>query len=182
MRCCGWSPTRARSAGTLQRSLLRPNPPDSTGAIWVGWGGPCSTARNGSESGRRTSSTNVKAGAERPQHGRRQILAVPHGSLPDGQLPRNAVVSGFGSFQCSLQGRTFDVDLTNDDVYADQGTKIVPYSKGVAGDPVHQNGPAFGAGKLTQSLGIDIDNAGTVTAGTSGNKVVRFEKGATCRR
>ena len=58
--------------------------------------------------------------------------------------------------------------------------KIVPYSQGVAGDPVHQNALPFGEGHLEASAqGVGLDNSGNLYTTIEPNKVVRLNRGTT---
>ena len=154
--------------------------PDSAGGAWVTWGG---TFGDGSEwfSKYEASAfgTNLNAGEKDPStvvSSFSPFLAEAFESCPETQPLNTPEVPGFA---CSLKGRSFDVNLANNDVYADEGSKIVPYSPGLSGDPVHQDGPAFGEGKLVSSKGIDIAPSGDVVASLPSNKVVVFSKGGT---
>jgi hypothetical protein len=153
--------------------------PDSTGAIWVGWGG---IFGGGTEwFGKWEAdqfSTNITAGEKDPSTVVATSSPFLKEAFPTVACPAKQAINQ-SAFECSLKGFTFDVDLANDDVYANEGTRIVPYSNGIAGDPVHQNGPAFGVGKLTSSRGTEIAPNGDVIASSSGGKVVVFSKGDT---
>ena len=143
--------------------------PDTQGAVWAQWG---TAFFDGAESFGKYEAdqwgvSNTKSVEQSP------FLeeAFPETDCPDAQA-----TNGF-SFSCALEGRSFDVDFATDDVYANEGDRIVPYSKGVAGDPVHQDGPAFGQAKLSGSLGLEIDKDGNVYAPSNPNKVIKFARG-----
>ncbi len=154
--------------------------PDNTGAVWAGWGGVYFNG-NGSfgkyeayefndnlDTGSGGKNANAAVGTTSP------FLkeAFPTVNCPE-RWPSNA-----GPYPCSLKGGSFDVDLSNNDVYAQEGNKIVPYSQGVVGDPVHQDGPSFGEGIFGSSgRGVEIDKDGNVYTTAATNKVVKFSKG-----
>jgi hypothetical protein len=145
--------------------------PDTGGAVWAQWGGGFFDGSQwfGKYEADQWGVSLTKSVEQSP------FLkeAFPEIDCPDAEGNR------FEAHPCALEGRSFDVDFSNDDVYANEGHRIVPYSKGVAGDPVHQNGPAFGLGQLTNSLGIEIDKDGNVYAGSEPNKIVKFARGDT---
>ena len=153
--------------------------PDNREAIWVGWGGTF-----GGSNGKFGKwepdqwSTDTNAGEKDAS----TIVATSSPFLkeafPETNCPATETISN-NQHICSLVGNSFDVDLSNNDVYANEGSKIVPYSQGLAGDPVHQDGPEFGSGKLGSSgQGIDIDSSGNVYVTAEPDKIVKFGKGA----
>jgi hypothetical protein len=89
----------------------------------------------------------------------------------------------------------FDTDQTNNDLYlvdsktySQFGNRITPYSQGLPGDPVHQDGPSFGEGKIggaqefeaTGRHGLEVDPSGVIYATNWGaDKIVRFARGQT---
>jgi hypothetical protein len=156
--------------------------PDNTGGVWAGWGGPYfdgSNAFGKYEADQFNTNLNTGSG------GKNANAVVAHTSpflteaFPDVNCPEAQPDNAF-SFQCALKGQSFDVDLTNNDVYANEGNKITPYSQGLPGDPVHQDGPSFGEGTLTgNAQGIDIDNSGNVYVTAEPNKIVKFSRGDT---
>ncbi len=163
--------------------------PDNTGAVWVEWGGAYFDG-NGSfgkyEAGEFNDNLKIK-------YGEKAGIVVGHQSpylnekfeieaFPSLQCPEKGPIATFGGNTCALEGHSFDTDLSNNDVYANVGTKIVPYSGGVAGDPVHQNGPAFGEpylnnGSFGTGEGVAIDKSGNVYTTAEPDKIVKFGKG-----
>ncbi len=74
--------------------------------------------------------------------------------------------------------RSFDVDLSDDDLYVNFGNVIRTYSAGNASESAHENAPSFGGGgKLVNSVAIAVTSDHHVYASTEGNKVVRFKPG-----
>ncbi|HEY7257266.1 MAG TPA: hypothetical protein VH476_11365 [Solirubrobacterales bacterium] len=156
--------------------------PDSTGAVWVGWGNMYfDGAGQWSKYEADQFNTNFNTGFG----GKNDTAEVGHPSpflveaFPDTNCPETQSNSGFPTYLCSIKAQTLDIDLSNNDVYADQGEKIVPFSPGVAGDPVHQNGPAFGESQIggNSAQGIDVDNSGNVYVTAEPNRIVKFSKG-----
>lgn len=145
--------------------------PDTGGAVWAQWGGGFFDGQEyfGKYEADQWGVSLTKSVEPSP------FLeeAFPEIDCPDAEDNR------FNAHPCALEGRSFDVDFATDDVYANEGDRIVPYSKGVPGDPVHQNGPAFGLGKLSGSLGVEIDKDGNVYVPSNPNKVVKFARGDT---
>jgi hypothetical protein len=142
--------------------------PDTTGGAWVGWGGalfggPSFVGKWEADQ----FGTNLTAGPKDPS----TVLATSSPYLKEafpGIFCPETWLGNVSTFECSLPGNSFDVDFTNNDVYMDEGSRIVPYSNGVAGDPVHQDGPAFGEPHLVGSRGVDIRPDGTVIAAQTG--------------
>jgi hypothetical protein len=152
--------------------------PDTSGAVWTEWG---NTFFDGAgEIGK----------YEADQFGAsltKDVEPSPYleEAFPEIECPKEEQ-NGFGGppgpateHPCALNGETFDVDWNTDDLYANEGNRIVPYSKGEPGIPVHQNGPAFGEGNLNGGLGIDVDKDGNVYVGSQPNSIVRFSRGDT---
>ena len=156
--------------------------PDNTGAVWVGWGGPIFDGGGyWSKYEADQFNTNFNTGFG----GKNDTAAVGTPSpflieaFPETNCPETQALNGFGAFPCSIQGQTVDVDLNNNDLYADAGSKIVPYSPGVSGDPVHQDGPGFGEPQIggNSAQGIDVDNNGNVYVTAEPNRIIKFSKG-----
>lgn len=79
-----------------------------------------------------------------------------------------------------LQGadlKSFDVDLSNNDLLVDRGNRIETYSAGTAEEAPHPNAPPFGVGVLTASQAVAVTADRHVYASTSGGKVVIFGPG-----
>ena len=86
----------------------------------------------------------------------------------------------------------FDTDPTNNDLYlvnsegeySQYGNRITPYSQGLLGDPVHQDGPTFGKGQIGEGIqgrhGLEVDPSGVIYATNfEADKIVRFARGQT---
>ena len=156
--------------------------PDSSGAVWVEWGnmffdGAREIGKYEADQWQTSLTKDVEPSPFLEE------------AFPEIECPK-AEENGFGSFPssegefppehaCVVRGKSFDVEWGTDDLYANKENHIVPYSKGEAGDPVHQNGPAFGEGKLNQALGVDVDKDGNVYVGSQPNTIVKFARGAT---
>jgi hypothetical protein len=76
-----------------------------------------------------------------------------------------------------LVNTTYDVDLTDNDLYVDRGNRIETYSEGNPLEPSYQNAPTFGAGKLTESQAVAVTSDHHVFA-SNGAEMVRFGHGA----
>jgi len=158
--------------------------PDNTGAVWVTWGGPLFDG-GGKGMGKYEAdqfNTNLHTGFNKNAGA---VLGHTSPYLIEAFEPGTCQESYKGNlfaepYPCSVPGATYDVDLGNNDLYAisQDRQKVVPFSPGVAGDPVHQNGPTFGSGQLEGTgQGVAIDNSANVYVTKEPNKVVKFEKG-----
>ena len=154
--------------------------PDTDEGIWVGWGGNLfDGSGNFGKIEAEEWSTNTNAGEKDPT----TVVAKPspymEEAFPEATCPEIWFLNSFSGFECQMSGHTFGVDLSNNDVYGVTGGEtITPYSEGVPGDPVHQDGPSFGTGKLNQSEGLEIDQSGNVWVTKQPNTIVKFLKGS----
>ncbi len=71
----------------------------------------------------------------------------------------------------------FDVDLSDNDLYVDRGTRIDTYSAGTADELAHPNAPSFGIGTLSGSQAIAVTADHHVYASKAEGTVVRFGPG-----
>jgi hypothetical protein len=166
--------------------------PDTDGGVWVGWGSAFFDMNSVAKYENYEFSTNTHI-----KYGERQSIVVSHQSpylnekfeienFPNFHCPEFQNKPGFSGGICSLESNGYDVDFSNNDLYSNTGSNIVPYSEGVAGDPVHQNGPAFGSGLVqpgsspfggsSPSRGIAIDKQGNVFV-AQGEEVVKWARG-----
>jgi hypothetical protein len=169
--------------------------PDNNGAAWVGWGSYFFDGAGGSHEnfGKYEAdqfSTDLRPGDKNPDAILAEESPYLREAFPGANCPLVYSPSETAP-PCQLEGKSFNVDPLTNDVYAlhevflpgGAGTGkpiITPYSEGRAGDPVHQNGPSFGSGKLNaESHGVEVDLHGNVWTTTSPNKVVEFSRGAT---
>src|SRR5829696_5131922 len=168
--------------------------PDTDGGVWVGWGGAFfdinSVAKY--EEYEFTTNTHIK-------YGERQSIVVSHQSpylnekfeiegFPNFQCPEFQNKPSFSGGVCALESKGYDVDFSNNDLYSNTGNNVVPYSQGVPGNPVHQDGPDFGSGLVhsgsspfggsSESRGISVDRQGNVFV-AQGEEVVKWARGAT---
>jgi hypothetical protein len=158
--------------------------PDSSGGVWVGWGNGAFDG-NGSFSKYEADQFNTNFNTGFGGVNDAAAVGVPSPFLieafPETNCPETEQLNGFSELPCSIKAQSVDINLSNNDVYADQGEKVVPFSPGVAGDPVHQDGPAFGETQLsgfpTSGQGIDVDNSGNVYVSAEPNRIVKFSKG-----
>jgi hypothetical protein len=164
--------------------------PDSTGAVWTEWG---NFFFDGSEEGIGKweadqwtdkllvgfgNNPESKPGFESPFMDEKWEIENYPQKCPRPPLPKE----GFSKTRCSIKGHFFDVDPTTNELYVLTVNKeaIIPYSQGVAGDPVHQTSAPIGEGKLEHSgRGVGIDNAGNLYTTLEANKVVKFARGTT---
>ena len=166
--------------------------PDSTGAVWTEWGlaffdGEFEGGRVGKwEDDQWTTKllagfgTNAesKVGFESPFMDEKYEIENYPAKCP--RPPRPGEGQSFQK-RCSVEGHVFDVDPKTNELYVVVGgEKIISYSPGVAGDPVHQNALPFGQGHLEGTgQGVGIDNSGNLYTTIEPNKVVKFTAGAT---
>lgn len=166
--------------------------PDSTGAVWTEWG---DAFFDGEYEGQRIgkwepdqwtdkllpgfgTNPESKLGFESPYMDEKYEIENYPAKCPRPPRP----IEGGSKQRCSLEGHTFEVDPSTNDLYlvATDKERIVSYSQGVAGNPVHQNAPAFGEGHLEKSAqGLGIDNSGNLYTTIEPNKVVKFTRGTT---
>jgi hypothetical protein len=138
---------------------------DSTGAVWQthgGFGNP--EALTKFEANQFTEELNIGLIFGPAQ----RRLLEPWKAKPSPFAP-NPLISG--------SVNSYDVDLSDNDIYLNRGNRVETYSAGNAEETAHRNAPDFGVGKLTSSLGIAITLDNHVYASTESNKVIRFGPG-----
>ena len=138
---------------------------DSTGATWVAYG----TFGNPRELLRKYENDQFQP----------NVKIATEGQVEEAGLPTNAPTSPFAVNPLVQTGLTgFNIDPTNDDLVVDREDHIEIYSQGTAAEPSYQNNPSFGAGKLTNSEAVAIDDDRNVYA-ANGENIVKFAAGET---
>jgi hypothetical protein len=166
---------------------------DSTGAIWTEWGG---SFFDGEYEGGRIgkweadqwtnkllagygTNPESKTGFESPYMDQKYEIENYPEKCPRPPRPKEGREY---MKRCSLEGHTFETDPKTNELYlvSSDREKIIAYSEGNGGDPVHQVAPAFGEGHLEATgQGVSLDNSGNLYSTAEPEKVVKFLPGGT---